>query len=88
MKVTSTTRHILAIRRERRMMERAGYRHIDLTEGIRPRGVEYDHKVTDIRLSRDGKSIYFSLQPPPKPAWCFHCMKTIRENGYTCEHCP
>ena len=69
MKVTDTTRRVLAYRRQQRALIRKGYEQITCTHGIGnlwqlDRGGRWDWKLVDAVLGVDGKSVYVLAQPP------------------------
>lgn len=60
MKVTDYTRKALAGRRERRDMERAGYR-LHETDWEVLRGHKFDQEIVDVRISFDRKHVWTKL---------------------------
>jgi hypothetical protein len=65
MKVTQTTRGILAARKERARMQAAGYRQAELDWSL-VRGAYYEtqHRITDVVIAEDGKSVWFKTNIP------------------------
>jgi hypothetical protein len=61
MKFTALTREILAIRRDRRDMTKAGWEHVGERGGRLwelYRGGRTRHRITDVRVARDGRSLW------------------------------
>lgn len=59
MKLTPITKKILVCRKERKGMEEKGYLVFSDYEGCR--GKNWDKKIIDAKISRDGKEIYYKL---------------------------
>lgn len=57
MKVTETTKRALAVRRERRDMEKAGYRICEPFWELN-RGARYLERITDVKISVCGKFVW------------------------------
>lgn len=60
MKFTSRTRHALAVRREARRMTKLGYRKHE-TDWELNRGLMWDMRITDARVSCDGKYVWTKI---------------------------
>lgn len=68
MKVTPFTRKALAVRREVRDLTKDGWEQITATFGEGrlwelDRGFRTHHRITDIRIGADGKSIWWKAAP-------------------------
>jgi hypothetical protein len=59
---TQRSKEILAARRERRDMERAGYQMENL-----PLRTHWSHRVLDVRPGLDGRVLWLKLGPTPTP---------------------
>lgn len=62
--VTARTRYILAIRRERRDLERQGYRQHETDWEIH-RGGRYNEVIVDAKVSICGKYVYTKIGHKP-----------------------
>lgn len=61
MKVTDFTRGALAFRRDRRDMQALGYQWTEGSWELH-RGGKTDHRIVDVRISVDGKYIWFKTE--------------------------
>ncbi len=61
MLLTETSKAILFARRERRRMEAAGYRMVEVDWSMH-RGARMDHKLVDVQIAYDGKSVWFKTE--------------------------
>lgn len=60
MLVTERTKRVSAFRKEQRDMKKAGYERIEGDWRLH-RGDLYDHVITDVKISVDGKYLYYKL---------------------------
>ncbi len=67
MKVTKLTKSALAVRRERRNLEREGFRRHETDWEIH-RGMRYDEVIVEARISACGKYVYTKLGKRPTPS--------------------
>lgn len=70
MKVTQLTRDALAYRREEREYERKGWERIGEGGGKLwelYRGWRFRHRITDVAISVDGKSLWVKIDAVSKP---------------------
>jgi hypothetical protein len=63
MKVTAFTKRALAVRREARELQRAGYRRHE-TDWEILRGFRTDEVIVDAKISHDGKHVWTKLGAP------------------------
>ena len=65
MKVTDFTARALAWRREKRDMIAAGYTETTDFDWRLTRGGLIHHKIVDVKISADGKQVWYRLEPDP-----------------------
>ena len=63
MRVTEFTRDVLRHRREVRRLERLGYRKAAEPFWELNRGVLCDHRITEVAIGPDGKSLWCKIEP-------------------------
>lgn len=68
MKVTDFTRRALACRREKRDYEKRGWERVGENGGKLwelHRGYRYNHKIVDVAISVDGRSLWVKIEKEP-----------------------
>ena len=62
MKVTDFTRQAVAVRRQKRDMEKAGYRFLPEIEWRINRGGEWGCTITEVVLGVNGNSLFYKVE--------------------------
>lgn len=65
MKVTEFTRDVLAARKERRDMERAGYKRVEVLHSQLVS--DWYKAVTDVRIAHDKQHVWCKIEPTTTP---------------------
>jgi hypothetical protein len=60
--VTDWTRQTLSILRERRKLERDGWRQLEVPLDVR----QWHHRITEAKIAVDGGSVWIKVQKPTK----------------------
>lgn len=69
MRVSELTKSALACRRETRDLKAAGWEPVGENGGNLwelHRGWRYNHRIVDVKISVDGKSLWVKVAPPTK----------------------